>query len=52
MLSIPLAIMMKEISKSGFVRDIKMDPRVEYRDTLHTERGEKQEIQSKPKGGI
>lgn len=32
---------MKEIFKFGSVRDIKMHPRVEYCDTLHTERGEK-----------
>jgi len=43
---------MKEIFKFGSVRDVKIHPRVEYCDTLHTERGEKQGIQSIPKGGI
>ena len=35
------------------VREVKMMfPKVEYCDTLHTERGEKQGIQSIPKGDV
>jgi len=43
---------MREIFKSGSARDIKIHPRVEYCDTPHIEREEKQGIQSIPKGGI
>ena len=38
----------KAFQKAGY----KESHIVEYCDTLHTERGEKQGIQSKPKGGI
>ena len=43
---------MRENLKSGSVRDVKMFSMVEYCDTLQTERGEKQGIQSIPKGDI
>jgi len=38
--------------KHGSVRGVKMLSMVKYCDTLHIERGEKQGIQTKPKGGI
>ena len=43
---------MWENCKHGSVRGIKMLSMVEYCDTLHIERGEKQGIQNISKGGI
>ncbi|MDI6795142.1 MAG: hypothetical protein QME81_20135, partial [bacterium] len=42
---------MRENLKSGSVRDIKQTSMVEYCDTLHIEREEKQGIQSIPNEG-
>jgi len=41
---------MRESRTYGSVRDVKQFPMVEYCDTLHIEREEKQGIQSIPKG--